>query len=207
MKKIRSKKDYSAVIKKKYLQVILGIVLITASFNAIAQKKFSFEIRPGINFATKDLGDASLKTGFGFEGAFAYKFMPHLAAYAGWSWNKFSADKSFAGNNVDFEETGYCFGLKFIHPLPNSNISYMIKAGGTYNHIETENSAGKIINDTGHGFGWQLGTGLAVPLGKRWQLIPEVRYRSLARDIKIGDGSTSVDLNYISGGIGLSFAF
>lgn len=189
------------------MAVIIGAILVISSQSAEAQKRWSFELRPGLNFATKDLSDANLKTGFGFEGAFAYKFMPHLAAYAGWSWNKFSADKSFVGDNVEFEETGYCFGLQFIHPIEKSNISYMIKGGGTYNHIETENSDGKIINDTGHGFGWQAGGGITIPIGKRWLLIPEVRYRSLSRDIKIGDGTTPVDLNYISTGIGISYSF
>ena len=83
----------------------------------------------------------------------------------------------------------------------------MLKGGGTYNHIETENNEGKIIDDTGHGFGWQLGAGVGIPLGKKLQLIPEVRYRSLSRDISIGDGSRPVDLNYISAGAGLFFSF
>jgi Outer membrane protein beta-barrel domain len=190
----------------KKISIVLFAVFFTF-LSVTAQKKWSFELRPGINFATKKLGDASLKTDFGFEGAFAYKFMPHLAAYAGWSWNKFAADKSFIGNNVDFEETGYCYGLQFIHPIKNTKISYMIKGGGTYNHIETENSAGQIINDTGHGSGWQLGAGIAVPIGKRWQLTPELRYRSLARNIKTDAANTPVELNYVSAGIGLSVSF
>jgi opacity protein-like surface antigen len=194
--------------KSKSIAAIIVCVILTITTQSVyAQKKWSFEIKPGVNFATQKLGNASLKTGFGFEGVFAYKFMPHLAAYAGWSWNKFSAGKSFAGDNADFEETGYCFGLQFIHPIPNSNISYMIKGGGTFNHIETENSAGKIIDDTGHGFGWQAGAGISVPVGKRWLLVPEVRYRSLSRDINIQEIITPVNLNYISAGIGISYSF
>jgi opacity protein-like surface antigen len=83
----------------------------------------------------------------------------------------------------------------------------MIKGGGTYNHIETENSAGDIINDTGHGLGWQLGAGVKIPLSMRVFLTPEVRYRSLSRDIKVGEVSRPVDLNYVSAGVGLSFTF
>lgn len=112
-----------------------------------------------------------------------------------------------AGSNVDFVEIGYLFGLQFIHPIGASNISYLLKAGGTYNHIETENTAGTIINDTGHGLGWQAGAGLAIPLGSRLQLIPEVRYRSLSRDMKTDNLTTPVNLDYISAGVGLSFSF
>ncbi len=192
---------------RDFLAAVIGLILILSSQSADAQKKWSFELKPGVNFPTKDLHDAKLKTGFSFEGVLAYRFMPHLAAYAGWSWNKFNADKSFAGNDTDFEETGYSFGLQFIQPFPNSNISYLIKAGGIYNHIETENSAGNIINDTGHGLGWQAGAGVSIPLGNRWNLIPEVRYRSLSRDIKIGTEKIPVDLNYVSAGLGISFSF
>lgn len=186
---------------------LLFIVALLFSNGLIAQRNWSFEFRPGVNFATKKLGDASLKTGFGFEGTIAYKFMPHLGAYAGWSWNKFAADNSFMGRNLDFEETGYTLGLQFIHPIAKSNIHYLLRGGAIYNHIETENSDGKIINDTGHGWGWQAGAGVAIPLGKRFMLTPELRYRSLSRDIKTGDGKTPVDLSYVSAGVGLSFSF
>lgn len=200
MKKSMFKKHFAAALMG-------GLFIISTSLTAAAQKKFSFQIRPAINFATTELGGASLKTGFGFEGAFAYKFMPHLAAYAGWSWNKFDAEKSFAGNDVNFEETGYTFGLQFMHPVANTQIGYMIKGGGTYNHIETENSDGKIINDTGHGMGWQLGAGVTIPVGYRCVFIPEVRYRSLSRTINIGEVKTPVDLNYISAGLGFAINF
>lgn len=189
------------------LSFILITLLLIASPATGAQHKWGFEIRPGINVATSKLGNADLKTDYGIEGTFSYRIMPHLGAYAGWSWNRFSADKSFVGNNMDFEETGYIAGLEFIHPIQSSDISYMIRCGGTYNHIETENSDGNIINDTGHGLGWQIGGGIAIPIATRWRLVPEVRYRSLSRTIKLQETSTPADLNYISGGIGLSYSF
>lgn len=188
------------------LTVAACTVLMLTAQTANAQRRWSAEIRPGANFATQKLGGANLNTGFGFEGSVAYRFMPHLAAYAGWSWNKFQASESLAGSNVDFVETGYLFGLQFIHPIAASRISYLLRAGGTYNHIETENAAGTIINDTGHGLGWQAGVGLAIPLGNRLQLIPEVRYRSLSRNMKIDNATTPVELNYVSAGVGLSFS-
>ncbi|MGZ8558141.1 MAG: outer membrane protein [Chitinophagaceae bacterium] len=203
----KRKIDFIESVKSSITTIFIGTLLLMIAHTADAQNRWSVELRPGANFTTKNLGDANLKNGFGFEGAFAYRFIPQLAAYAGWSWNKFSADKSFAGSNVDFEETGYCFGLQFMHPIENSCIRYMIKGGGTYNHIETENRNGEIINDTGHGLGWQLGAGVAIPIGNRFSFIPEVRYRSLSRNIKIGDGSRSVDLNYISASAGLAFSF
>ena len=189
------------------LSILITALLVITPGNAIAQcNKLSFEIRPGVNFPTKDLGNISLKTGVGAEGTFSYRFMPHLGVYAGWSWNRFAADVSTESMKMDFEETGYMYGLQFMHPILGSKLSYMIKGGGTYNHIETENSEGTIINDTGHGTGWQVGVGVAIPVG-RFNLVPEVRYRSLSRDIKVNNAVMPADLNYVSAGLGFSFTF
>ena len=100
----------------------MGILLLVNIQVMSAQSRWSVELRGGADFATQDLGDASLKTGFGFEGTAAYRFMPHLSGYAGWGWNQFSADRSFAGTDMQFEETGYTFGLRFLHPIGASKL-------------------------------------------------------------------------------------
>ncbi len=192
---------------KRLLAGIALIALIMTAQTANAQKRWRAELRSGANFPTAKLGNASLNTGFGFEGSLAYRFLPHLAAYAGWSWNKFPAAESMLGSNVEFVETGYLLGLQFIHLIAASKISYMLKGGGTYNHIETEDTAGTLLNDTGHGLGWQAGAGIAIPLGNRVQVIPEIRYRSLSRDIKTDNFITPVNLDYVSASLGLSFSF
>jgi opacity protein-like surface antigen len=183
--------------------IMTSILLFMATFSVNAQNRLSFELRGNASIPTKDLGTTKLQTGFGFEGTLGYRFMPHLGAYGGWSWNKFTAKET----KIDYEETGYNFGLQFIHPIGESKINYMIKGGALYNHIETENTAGEIINDTKHGWGWQAGIGLPIQLGENWRLTPEVRYRSLSRDMVIGTTNTPVDLNYISAGLGLSVSF
>lgn len=194
----------------KTIRVFYTIVLSLVVFTTFAQDKWSAELRPGVNFATSDLGDAELKTGYGVELALGYRFMPHLGAYAGWGWNQFKSDNnSFAGTgDTDFEETGYTFGLQFIHPLGNSDmLSYLVRVGGIYNHIEVENKAGDITADSGHGLGWEIGAGLQVDLGSNWNLRPQIGYRALSRDIEIGTTTTDVDLNYVSFGVGIAKVF
>lgn len=192
---------------KKLLLTIAALTLLTSFNRSIAQDKWSLEFRPGANYATQDIADADLGLGFGAELTIAYRFMPHLAAYAGWSYNNFAVDQSFAGTDAGFEETGYTFGFQFIHPIGESDIKYLLRAGGTYNHIEIENNNGDIIIDSGHGLGWQAEAGLVIPLSERFSLLPSVRYRSLKRDIDINNVSTSVNLNYVSVGVGLSWSF
>ncbi len=201
-------KKYNINYARKLVVSFFFVVMLNFISNyAAAQNKWTLTFRPGVNFATKDLGDAKLKTGFGLEGTIAYNFMPNLAIYTGWSWNKFSANQSFAGANMDFDETGYCFGLQIVQPFGSSKTGFMLRGGGLYNHIEIENSEGKIIADSGHGLGWEIETGLSVPLGNSLRFIPGIRYRALSRDIKFNNVTTPVDLNYISVGAGLSWSF
>lgn len=194
----------------KNLILTIAALLVLSGFNQITAQTnncWSLEFRPGIDYATKDIADADLGMGFGLEGIVAYHFMPHLAAYAGWSYNNFAVDQSFAGPDASFEETGYSFGFQFIHPIGESTLSYLVRIGGTYNHIEIENNDGDIIIDSGHGLGWQAEAGLMIPLSDKFSLLPSVRYRSLSREIEIESIITSVDLNYLSVGVGLSWSF
>lgn len=186
----------------------LGLALLGAPPVALAQSRFHFELRPGIAIPTQDLADASLQTGLGFEGTIGYRFMPHLGIYGGWDWHHFNAKQSFAGADLDFEETGYVLGLRFQHPFRGDmgGVSYQLRAGGTYNHIEVEDAAGDLVVDTGHGLGFEVGTGIAFSMGS-WQLVPGVRYRSLKRDFEIGGTTTSGTLAYLALEFGFSRRF
>jgi hypothetical protein len=173
-----------------------------------AQHRLSVQFRPGVSFATTDLGDANLKTGGGFEFAAAYRFMPHVSLYAGWGWNRFASDASFAGPKNDFEETGYVLGLQFIHPFYQKfPFDYFLKAGAISNHIEVENSDGEIFADSGHGFGFQVETGLSFSLSDSWRITPGIKYQSLSRDLKISERIYRVDLNYLSVGATIAKTF
>ncbi len=186
--------------------MIAVAILAMSAVNVFAQeneKRFGIELSGGASFATRELGHADLKAGFGFEGIFHYRFMKHLGVFAGWGWNKFSANDTFAGSNMDFEETGYIIGLQFKHTIASSPVSYYVRAGGLYNHIEMENADGNVRGNTGHGFGWQAACGLDIPLGKNWSITPGAKFSALSRDIHVEGAATHLDLHYISVRIGL----
>ena len=186
---------------------LLGFFMLLVLHTATAQNRFAVELRGGADFPAAELGGADLKTGFGLEGTFAYRFIPRLSAFAGWSWNRFASDQSFAGADVDFEETGYQLGLRFSDPIGSSPVHYLLGAAGLYNHLEAENAAGDIIGDTGHGLGWQAEAGIVIPLGERWSLSPLVRYRSLSREFNDESFQREVDLNYVSASLGIAWSF
>jgi len=185
---------------------LLLLLLAMLSFSALAQeneKRFGVELSAGASMATSKPGDASLNPGFGFEGIFHYRFVPHLGVYGGWGWNRFGANESFAGNDVCFEETGYILGLQFAHPFGKSPIQYYLRAGALYNHIETENSDGVIINDSGHGLGWQVAGGIDVPLGRNWSLTPGLKFNSLSRESDFEGNTKKLNYNYLSLRVGI----
>lgn len=181
-------------------------MLILAA-SADAQSRVAVEVRSGVDVATQDLGDADLDTGFGFDGLVSYRFMPHFHVFGGWGWHRFTADESFAGSDVDFEETGYSFGVEFLHPLAETNLKIYLRGGGVYNHIEVENSDGDITYDTGHGLGLQGEAGLAISMGNHWMLKPGVRYRSLSREFEINNTIYDTELTYLSFALGISRSF
>lgn len=185
-------------MKTKTCALVLFLLITGSSFAQASGKRFGFELNGGASLATRKVEGVSTQTGAGFEGLFHYRFMPHLGAYAGWGWNKLHANHSFAGDDVCFEETGYAFGLNFSHPIDGSGLSYYVRAAGLYNHIETENADGDIINDTGHGLGFQLAGGFDIPLNSKWSLTPGVKFNSLSRETTYEGTTKELDYRYVS---------
>ncbi len=193
------------VISSILFATVLTVFLQTAV--AQSQNRFSLEFRTGVHIPTQHFGDADLETGIGLEGTLAYRFFYDLSVYGGWSWNRFTAENSFAGTDIDLVETGYRFGLQCFKPLGSSSHNYFIHSGGIYHHIEIENRDGDITGDSDHGLGWEAGAGVAFSLGENWKLMPGIRYRVLSRDIEAEDTVTGTDLTYLSGSISVLIIF
>jgi len=109
----------------------------------------------------------------------------------------------FVQADADIEETGYLFGLQFAQPIGESIFGYYVRAGGIYNHLEVENEDGDIVEDSGHGLGWQAGAGLDIYLGSNWMIRPGVKFQSLTRELGPEKIKNEVDLNYISTTVGV----
>lgn len=194
-------------MKTRGLALTMLVLFSMSAFAQETEKRFGFELNGGASFATKKINNTPAQTGFGFEGVFHYRFLPHLGVYAGWGWNRFGAEESFAATDVCFEETGYIIGINFTHPIASSRLAYFVRAGALYNHVETENANGDIINDTGHGLGFQLAGGIEINLGKNWSLAPGLKFNSLSRDTEFEGDSKQLDYQYVSARIGIVKSF
>lgn len=172
--------------------------------------RWSFDLQPGAAIPVSEVEGDELGVGFGFGGSFAYRFLDHLSLYAGWDWHRFAPDELLGVQDLDVEETGYVFGLRFDHPFSGevgSGASYRLRAGVTLAHIELEDADGEITDDSGHGAGFEVGVGAMFPLGGSWRIGPELRYRSLGREVDVGSGPVDVDLNYLALDVVFSLGF
>lgn len=188
---------------KVFLVLALLALLIKGAVAQENEKRFGIELNSDVSIVSSDLAGASPKTGLGFETILQYRFMPFTSVYGGWGYNHFNVESSFAGPDTDFEQTGYVLGLQFKHPVGNSPVSYFLRAGALYSHIETENNDGDIIGDTGHGIGWQAAGGIEVSLGKNWSLSPGLKYNSLSGETKFNNTDYQIDHRYVSARIGI----
>ena len=188
---------------KTFLSIMLAILVSATTFAQDYEKRFGVELNGDVSFVSSDLAGANLNTGLGFETILQYRFMPFTSVYGGWGYSHFNADDSFAGSDTDFEQTGYILGLQFKHPIKTSPVSYFLRAGLLYSHIEIENNNGEIISDTGHGVGWQAAAGIEIALGKNWSLAPGLKYNWLSGETDFENAKYQLDHRTVSARIGI----
>lgn len=182
----------------------LVVTLLGAPLAAQSEEgasRWSFGLHAGIAAPTSEIEGDDLGAGTGFETNFAYRVVRHLAIYAAWDWHRFTPDDVLGLSDVEVGESGYAIGLRFDHPLGSENGSgagYRIRAGMTLNHIELEDADGDMIEDSGHGVGYEFGAGVMFPLAGPWSIGPQVRFRSLERELDVGGGEVDVDLSYLA---------
>jgi hypothetical protein len=195
------------MLRQRHLIVIA--LAASALASDLGAQRATIDLRGAAAAPTGKLGTSELGVGAGLGATLAWRMQPHLHLYGGWDWLRFSADDAFAGvSKPDFEETGYTLGLRFEHPVrAESRLLYRVEAGGTYKHIELEDSAGDIVANTGHGLGYEVGAGLLLPMGASWHFAPMLRYRALSRDFRIGSVATPANLRYAGLELGIARRF
>lgn len=190
------------------ISMALTLAVLVQASAANAQERWGVELRTNFAIATQDEARDTSEKGVGFEGSVQYRFLPHLAAYAGWDWNYFPALEDIAGPDMEIIETGYVAGLRFEHPFSEgSGTAGWVRVGATVKHLELENEEGDLVDDSGHGLGWEAGAGVAMPLGERWMLTPGIRYSSLSRDLEIESVTKPVSLQSLAFELGVGFRF
>lgn len=162
------------------------------------------EVRGGYAIPTGDLGDSDVDDGLGFGINAQLAVMPMLSVYGGWERYSFSADTGAEDIDSDIVDSGFRVGVQAGLPFtPFIGVSPFVFAGGIYNKTEVELSGGgaSISGESDSSLGYELGGGLAIPLGPALQLTPAVRYRS--HSVEVDDVDTDSNMSYFTAEIGL----
>lgn len=196
-------------------RIIIGLTALSLTalahapgLNAQDAGRWGLEFRASGSIATQDAARDTHENGIGFEATVQYRLLEHLSAYAGWDWTHYQALEAIAGPDMDLEETGYLFGLRFEHSIRQGRpLAYWVRSAATVKHLELENDEGDIVDDSGHGLGWEVGAGLAVPFATGWSATPGIHYRTLSRDLDVGTQTFPVELQSVSLEIGIARRF
>lgn len=184
---------------------MLALTLVAlAAATASADERWTWELRSGADFGSTTLDGTDLGTGGGFETAFTYRLQPHLSAYAGWGWHHLGAGDQFADGSL--EQTGYTFGLQFLHPVGSGPFSLFARGGTVLRHFELE-AGDDVLVDSGHGWGYELGGGLAFAIDPTWSLRLGVTHRALDREISVDDRDVTVESGGLAIEVGMARSF
>jgi hypothetical protein len=190
---------------------LIAVALLAPSAVS-AQQRWSATFQAGPIFPTKALSGVDLDPGVGFEATIGYLVYPHFEAYGGWGWHRITTQDfatPFENQGANLEQTGFLLGLRYDRPFRLAGVepSLVVRAGGTYEHLETGNWDGETTEDSGHGLGAELGAGIGFGIGERWTVIPGLRFRSLRRDLTLDGVTRKVRLDYVALEVGGSFRF
>jgi hypothetical protein len=190
--------------------LVVATFVLPVTVDAQAQPRWTLDVRGSAAIPTADVEGHELGTGFGGRATLGYRILARTGAYVDWDWHAFAPDRSFAGGSVGFEESGFTLGIGLRRPLRADDAegpALGIRAGGTYNHVELEDSRGREIADSGYGLGWEAGAGLDFGISESVRVTPGLRYRSFSRPVQIESTRTEVGLRYVSLDLGVSFEF
>lgn len=181
------------------LIVAAALALFLPAADATAQPRWAVGARAGLAVPTQAIEGEDFGAGVGVEGSLRYRIFSSLSAYVGWDWTRFSSGPTLGDDEVDFDETGYAFGLRVEHTFSDEEgPTLWLRGGPTLAGVEIEDVNGDVLADTGRGAGWEVGGGVGLTIGQRWSLAPGIRYRSTSHDVQIDGTSYDFDLGYLS---------
>jgi hypothetical protein len=190
----------------KRFSICLAAIAVAGTVSSAPAQRVSADFRFALAAPSEQVAGTDLETGLGVGAVISLRLMPRLHLYGGWDWMQFPYEA--LGVDRDLQETGYTFGLRFEQSLrADAGVRFRAEAGGTLKHIEIEDDNGNLIADSGHDWGFELGTGIRVPFGTSWSAVPMLRYRSLGTEFRTGSIVTKADLRYFGFELGLSRHF
>ena len=115
--------------------VLVAAFALLGARNDLEAQRVAVDLRAVAATPTQRLAGTDLSAGFGYGLTVGYHLQPHLLAYGGWDWMHFQAEQSFAGTDMDFEETGYTGGCasstRSVDRRPRCSVSRPVRRTST----------------------------------------------------------------------------
>lgn len=165
---------------------------------------FSIEVRGGAAIPQGDLKDeGDAKTGYTFGANATFQATPMLGIYAGWSRNSFGIEDA---DDASFVDQGFDAGVKLSFGGGTLPVSPFVRAGAVFHKISAEGSEGgvDVEIESDNAIGFDVGAGVAIPLGPRMSFTPAVSYSKFSTgddedvfaDVDVGGIRLDVGLNF-----------
>jgi hypothetical protein len=184
--------------------IVLSFVM-TMSQRVEGQSRWGIDCRPALNVPTRLFSGIKLEPGFGFDGHVTYNVVGIASVYYGWGWSMFPLNKT-DGQALSVQRMGSSFGMKLSKPINRYYLGYFIKGGAIHQQVNVENTTQKRYHSGKH-WGWQIESGLSLPLDHNIALQPGLKYMQLNGNISENGSPQGFHLNDLSAGIILAITF
>jgi opacity protein-like surface antigen len=194
--------------KKQMKKIATGIAAAAAVFafagaadaQTMPTTPFSIEARGGLAFPTGDLADGA-DNGYDVGVNVGFGVTPNISLYAGYTYNSFGIDDDeTGGEDADINLKGFNGGARLGVPMAMAGVAPYVKGGAVYYEPEFSVDGGSVSGDSE--LGYEVGAGVAIPLGMRGSITPEVRYTGVNfGDDDLGD----IDMTFVTVDVGLRF--
>lgn len=161
------------------LAAALGLAVLVPAAAQAQISPFSVEARVGAAIPTGDFADG-VTTGFGFDANVAYRVMPMLELYGGYSWTRFGFDDDEEfDEDVNMDDSGFAVGARVMFAgVPG--IDPWVRGGVILHQLKTSFSEGPVSGSftTDRAAGFEAAAGVAIPVAPRVALTPAVTFRT-----------------------------
>lgn len=183
----------------------VAAVLALSAGEANAQFSIPLSLEGRVDYAvpTGDFDDL-VDQGISFGAGVSLGISPGIGVYGTYSTTEFElGDNDTNGDNEpEVKDAGFSVGVTTALPRVAS-ISPWVGAGLVIHQLEIGDRSDGIEED----LGFEVGGGLALPLGPNVRLTPGIGYRQYGADVGTLLGTAEFDVSYFTAGVGLNVSF
>lgn len=181
----------------------MSVLGVAGTASAQSRIPLSFEVRGDAAIPTGDFEDFGIENGLGFTASAALQLVPGFGVYGSYGRTEFSVD----GGDDDTDVLDQGFGAGLTASLGGGlagRATPYIGAGLLFHEFEVDDQE---VGDAQMGF--EVGAGIAFPLGRSVRITPAVGYRQYKVENTALAGLVDDDFNvsYLTAGVGLNIAF